>query len=206
MLRSRRLVVLPICGLAAALACSARSKASGATDPGDSACDCGVEGGDDASEAAGDAGAAVQSPDGSASVASAASWIGMWTLVGTEQGICGATTSDSFPESMTMTVRPGADAADSTEAGSATDSSGTYLVFDAGLGCSLTVSFTNGSATLVPEPQRCGVEGKPIDRVFTSVQIAPASQFAGWLRLEETYTDQSGCTFLVQGYLLPLTP
>lgn len=128
------------------------------------------------------------------SAAAVVPFLGTWTLVGTEQYVCAAETSDSLPESATMTLRSGP---------GATDSGVVDLLFDGGLGCTLAMSVTGGTARLVFAPQTCGVVGKPIDRVFSSVEITPSTQFAAWLRLEETFTEPSGCAFFVQGYLLP---
>lgn len=121
-------------------------------------------------------------------------FLGTWTLVGNEQYICAAVTSDMIPESATMTVRPGPGPTDAGEID---------LLFDPGLGCSLPMSITGAVATLASAPQTCGASGKPIDRVFTSIEVTASTQFAGWLTLEETFTDQSGCSYLVEGYLIP---
>jgi hypothetical protein len=121
-------------------------------------------------------------------------FLGTWTLVGNEQYIRAAAASDIIPESATMTFRPGPGPTDAGEID---------LLFDAGLGCSLPMSITGAVATLTSAPQTCGASGKPIDRVFTSIEVTASTHFAGWLSLEETFTDQSGCSYLVQGYLIP---
>ncbi|HXX66156.1 MAG TPA: hypothetical protein VEK07_03190 [Polyangiaceae bacterium] len=195
-----RFLVFPIGGFAMVLACTSRPQQERALDGGPS--DDAWGGGDE--EAGGEAGA-VGCPGDETDVAptvpgnpdageALAPLLGTWTLVGTEQYICSTDASDSLPVAGTMTLWPGPGA---TEAGTVD------LLFDGGLGCSLAMSVTGGVATLTWAPQACGVPGKPIDRVYTSVEIAKPSLFPGWLRIEETFTDPSGCAFLVQGYMVP---
>lgn len=187
-----RSMVLPIFGFTTTLACASQSKDVRASDGGlaVNASDCGDQGaGGDGGEQT-DSAASLSDSAGSG----AAQFLGAWTLVGTEYYVCATDASDSLPLAVIMTLRSGPGVTD----GGAID-----LLFDGGLGCSLAMSAEDGVATLTWAPQTCGVSGKPIDRVYTSVELAPTLHFPGWLRLEETFTDPSGCTFLVQGYMVP---
>jgi hypothetical protein len=56
-----------------------------------------------------------------------------------------------------------------------------------------------GVASLVFEPQTCAVGGNTgIDWTFTSVQVSPSM---GSLKIVETFSDRSGCTYEIQGVL-----
>jgi hypothetical protein len=212
-----RVAVSLLFGFAMILACSSRGSSDCPGAGGDEVRDAGGDracrdgaGGDGADGGAGDgAGSELASGDGEIGASTdtaapsegspqqggqSAPFLGTWTLIGTEQYVCAAETSEFLPESMTMTIRLGPGPTDAGEVD---------LLFDGGLGCSLQMAVAGGVARLLSAPQTCGEEGKPIDRVFTSIELAAAAQFPGWLRLEETFTDQSGCAFLVQGYLLP---
>lgn len=202
-----RVAVLLSGGFAMILACSSRGSCHSPGAEGDEVRDAGGDPacGEAGTEVAGGDGAGGEGGIGAVTDTTTPSagtpeeggqsqpFVGTWTLVGTEQYVCAAETSEFLPESMTMTVRPGPGATDAGEVD---------LLFDGGLGCSLQMAVAGGVARLV-SAQTCGAAGKPIDRVFTSIELTAAVQFPGWLRLEETFTDQSGCVFLVQGYLLP---
>lgn len=219
-MRAARTVLLTGCGLASMLHCSSRSERS--SDPEDVAVHAPVV-------CVGDAGqpcvcttladvqtcfesgsqvggcacipsaqpepyATAPAPDATPDADTVPPFLGTWTLVGTERYVCAGAPSAPMVEGGTMTFRAGPGPTDAGEID---------LLFDGGLGCALPLSVSDGIATLTAAPRTCGAQGKPIDRVFLSVQVTPSDQYGGWLQIQETFTDQSGCAYLLQGYLVP---
>lgn len=103
-------------------------------------------------------------------------FLGTWSLVGTEQYVCAAETSEIIPESATMTFRPGP---------GATDAGQVDLLFDGGLGCSIAMSVTNGAAALTSAPRPAGFKAsRSIGRFSRSRRLRRCSSPDGcdWRR------------------------
>ncbi len=152
--------------------------------PGDRPCDCVGDGDAEAASAEG-------GDDASAADSEADPFLGTWTLTGTENFVCSNVPAGEEPVINAVAFTRGT---------GVTDGGSIDLRFDPGLGCALPMSVRGGIATLVSVPQRCAVEGTPIDREFTSAEISPLGSL---FRIEETFSDHTGCQYRIQGDLSP---
>ena len=123
-------------------------------------------------------------------------FLGTWTLVGTESFSCpddagvfsdASANLDPVSETVAFSAGPGP-----------TDAGQVDLLFDAGEECALEVSVEAGVAMLVDPPQTCALDRKSTYWVFTSVNVSTS---IGTVGITETFTDDTGCQYLIQGDL-----
>jgi hypothetical protein len=117
----------------------------------------------------------------------AAPFLGVWTLTGTETSVCPNEPSVAGPTAGYMTFSPGPGPTDGGEVD---------LLFDAGADCSLALFVSAGVARLAFAPQPCTADADV--RVFASVQVTLA---AASLQISETFSDSMGCEHELQGIL-----
>jgi hypothetical protein len=124
------------------------------------------------------------------------SLLGAWTLVGKGTFSCpddaggfsdASANLDPVSETVTFSAGPGP-----------TDAGEVDLLFDAGEACALEMSAEAGVAMLVDPPQRCALDRKSTYWVFTSVNVSTS---IGTVGITETFTDDTGCQYLIQGDL-----
>ena len=124
------------------------------------------------------------------------SFLGAWTLVGTETFSCpddaglfsdASANLDPVSETVAFSAGPGP-----------TDAGQVDLLFDAGEECALEMSVEAGVAMLVDPPQTCALDRKSTYWVFTSVTVSTSMGSVG---ITETFTDETGCQYVIRGDL-----
>jgi hypothetical protein len=122
------------------------------------------------------------------------SFLGRWTLAGTETSPCPGT---GPPTDASVNARPVMAVVTFRAAPGGTDAASGDVMLDVGNGCTLEMVVEAGVARLASPTETCTLGG-PIDCTFTSVQVDSA---LGSLGITENFTDPTGCTYLIQGVL-----